>query len=55
VSYPYGDHLFIYNVRHGFLSQLQSLEAAQKYLQATHSKGESGCPVEGDWDGTDVS
>lgn len=54
-SYPYGDHLFIYNVRHGFLAQLLSQEAAQKYLQAMNPVGDSGCPVEGDWDGTEVS
>ena len=55
VSYPYGDHLFVYNVRHGFLASLPSHEAAQKYLQAMHSDGEDGCPAEGDWDGTKVS
>ena len=54
-SYPYGDHLFIYNVRHGFLASLLSQEAAQKYLQAMNPAGDSGCPVEGDWDGTKVS
>ena len=55
VSYPYGDHLFVYNVRHGFLASLPSHEAAHKYLQAMHSDGEDACQAEGDWDGTKVS
>lgn len=46
--YPYGDHLFVYNVRYEYLSTLPSLEAANRYLQAMNPSGDSGCPVPAD-------
>ncbi len=54
-SFPYGDHLFVYNVRHGLLAALASREAAEKYLQAVSPAEDRSCPAEGDWDGTNVS
>lgn len=53
-SYSYGDHLFIYNVKHSFLAPLPSHEAAQRYLQAMNPTGDSGCPDEKDWNGMRV-
>ena len=37
--YPYGNELFVYNVRHKVLTVLRSKEAAAGYLQAMNPTG----------------
>lgn len=52
--YPYGDHLFVYNVPHTSLTSLPSKEAANRYLQAMDPSGDSGCPAAKEGDGAKV-
>jgi hypothetical protein len=51
-SYPYGDDLFVYNVRRNSLDSLPSREAAQNYLNALKTAGESECPSTQEWNRT---
>jgi uncharacterized membrane protein len=44
-QYPYGDHLFIYNVQHKYLTALPSQAAANQYLQAMRPADSNGCPA----------
>ena len=50
--YPYGNQLFVYNVRHNNLTSLPSQEAATAYLRAMNPTGDSGCPAAHEGDGT---
>jgi hypothetical protein len=52
--YPYGDHLFIYNLRSQSLEGLTSQEAAMSYVQKMNPTGDSGCPPAGDGEGVRV-
>jgi dolichyl-phosphate-mannose-protein mannosyltransferase len=44
-SYPYGDHLFIFNVPRQILVSLPSRKAANDYLRAINPTQDSGCPM----------
>jgi hypothetical protein len=52
--YPYGNQLFVYNVRHNILTSLPSQESAAAYLRAMNPTGDSGCPAAQEGDGTKV-
>ncbi len=43
-SFPYGDHLFVFNVKRQTLTNWPSKEAADNYLRAEYPDGNSGCP-----------
>jgi hypothetical protein len=53
-SYPYSDHLFVYNVRNRSLHTLNSQEAAFRYLKSENPSQDSGCPVTREGDGVKV-
>jgi len=42
--YPYGNNLFVYNVRNETLTSLPSQETAIDYLRTMNPTGDSGCP-----------
>jgi hypothetical protein len=46
--YPYGNRLFVYNVRYQTLKNLPSKQSAIQYLQAMNPTGDSGCPFAAD-------
>ncbi len=52
--HPYGDSLFVYNVRHTYLARLSSKGAADAYLQAMNPAGDYHCPYAPDGDGVRV-
>ena len=52
--YPYGNDLFVYNVRDKILTPLPSKEAAAGYLRARDPTGDSGCPTANEGDGEKV-
>ena len=45
--YPYGDHLFVFNVKRQTLTNWPSREAADAYLHAENPDGKPGCPGDG--------
>lgn len=53
-QYPYGNRLFVYNVRQKILTSLPSKEAAAGYLRAMNPTGDSGCPTAHEGDGAKV-
>ena len=52
--YPYGNHLFIYNVQRQSLTVLPSKEASTAYLAAVNSTGDGSCPAAHEGDGARV-
>jgi hypothetical protein len=52
--YPYGDQLFVFNVKDNSLTTLKSKEDALRYLRAMNSSGHSGCAPGVEGDGTKV-
>jgi hypothetical protein len=52
--YPYGNQLFVYNVRYRILTALPSRESATDYLRAMNPTGDSGCPAGHEGDGEKV-
>lgn len=44
-DYPYGDHLFVFNVQRHILMSLPSHKAAYDYLRATNPTQDNGCPM----------
>jgi hypothetical protein len=51
-QYPYGSHLFVYNIPAETLTSLPSKEAADVYLRAFNPSANSGCPEGREGDGT---
>ena len=52
--YPYGNHLFVYNVERQSLTPLPSKEAAISYLSAMNPTQGSGCPAAREGDGAQI-
>ena len=52
--YPYGNHLFVYNVQRQSLTVLPSKEAATSYLGAMNPTGDGGCPAAHEGDGAQI-
>jgi hypothetical protein len=44
-NYPYGDHLFVFNVQRQTFTSLPSKEAASAYFRAANPAQDSGCPA----------
>lgn len=53
-SYPYGDRLFVFNVRQHTLTNLPSKDVALAYLRAINPTQDSGCPAGREGRGTKV-
>ena len=52
--YPYGNHLFVYNVQRQSLTVLASMEASIEYLGAVNPTGDGGCPAAREGDGAQI-
>jgi hypothetical protein len=52
--YPYGNHLFVYNVQRQSLTVVPSKEASTAYLAAMNPTGDGGCPAAQEGDGARV-
>lgn len=52
--YPYGNHLFVYNVEQQSLTVLRSKEASTAYLGAMNPTGDGGCPAAREGDGARI-
>ena len=52
--YPYGNHLFVYNVQRQSLTVLPSKEASTAYLGAMNPTGDGGCPAAHEGEGARI-
>jgi hypothetical protein len=52
--YPYGNHLFVYNVQQQSLTDLPSKLASTAYLGAIIPRGDNGCPAAREGDGARI-